>query len=103
MRVARAPQQRAARLAERVEGTDEREIPQRLLFETGAAGELVERAIRTVRALGNDRRGFSVAKRLHGREPEPDVVNAARAMASDRFGKVDRTRTGGLLTHGLRK
>ena len=44
MRIARAPQQLAARFAERVERAEQREVAQRLLFKTDAPRELVEAA-----------------------------------------------------------
>src|SRR5438445_12793292 len=43
VRVPCPPQQGAARLPQAVEAADEREVAQRLLFETDAARELVER------------------------------------------------------------
>ena len=42
MRIARAPQELAARLAERVERAEQREVAQRLLLEPDALRELVE-------------------------------------------------------------
>ena len=42
MRIARAPQQLAARLAERVERAEQREVAQRLLLEPDAPREFVE-------------------------------------------------------------
>ena len=91
MRIARAPEERASRLAERVERADEREIAQCLLLQTHASRELVEIPERAaVFALGDDRLRLGVAERLHRCEPKSHVVNAALAMRGDRPGQVAR-------------
>src|SRR6185503_16645161 len=89
MRVARAPEERAARLAEGIEAADEREIAERLFLQRNAAGELVERAVRAVRALRDDGLRLGLAEPLHRGEPEPHVVHAARAVARDGLREVD--------------
>src|SRR3989442_1206408 len=89
MGVARAPEQRAAGLAEAIERADEREVAERLLFQTHARGELVEAAIGPVPlALGDDRLGLLLAETLHLLEANSDVVDAARALRRDRLGLV---------------
>ena len=81
MCVTRAPEQRAARLAEGVERPNEREVAERLLFESNTRGELVEAAIGPVAlALGDDRLGLIFAEALHLLEADADVVAAAAAL-----------------------
>src|SRR2546427_434360 len=75
MRIARAPEKRAARLAEAIERADEREVPQRLLLEAGACCEVVETLERTAApALLDDRLRLRIAESLHALEAKPDVV-----------------------------
>src|SRR6266702_4884023 len=90
MRIARTPQQLAARLAERVERAEQREIAQRLLFEANATRELVKARERTVPcALGDDALRFGLPKTLHRFESQPHVVRATGATPRDRVGAVD--------------
>src|SRR5882672_9190669 len=91
MCIARAPQQLAARLAERVERAEQREIAQRLLFETNATRELIEAVERAAAvALGDDALRFSLPKTLHRLEPQTHVVNTTGAATRDRVRAVDR-------------
>src|SRR5207249_9865477 len=90
MRIARAPEERAARLAEAIERADEREIPQRFLLEAGACCEIVETPERSAApALLDDRLRLRIAESLHALEPEPHVVNATCPMGRDRPRCVD--------------
>src|SRR2546428_13422467 len=93
MRIARAPEERAARLAEAIERADEREVPQRLLLEAGACCEIVETLERSAApALLDDRLRLRLAESLHALEPEPHVMNAACPMRRDRARAVDGMR-----------
>src|SRR5258706_10779741 len=89
MRIAGAPEQRAARLAEAVERADEGEVAQRLFLQSDALGEVIEAAERPAFALADDRVGLRGPEALHLREPEPYVVDPAGAMARDRDRPVD--------------
>src|SRR2546430_3660025 len=106
MRVACAPEQRAPRLAERVERPDQREIAEWLFLQTHARCELVEPAIRAVRlALRDDGRGLVVAEPFHFVEPDADVVHPAGALRGDRLravGNVPLDADGALLDNSLR-
>src|SRR5439155_5951242 len=96
MRIARAPEERAARLAEAIERADEREIPQRFLLEAGACCEIVETPERSAApALLDDRLRLRIAESLHALEPEPHVVNATCPMGRDRPRCVDWMRRRG--------
>src|SRR5947199_10871458 len=99
MRVARAPQERAARLAERIERADERKVAQRFLFDADAAREFIERAIRPVGALGDDGLRLRLAERFHRGEPQPNVVRATDAMARDRLREVSEVGALRFLAH----
>src|SRR5688572_8272143 len=91
MRIARAPQQLATRLAERVERAEQRKVAQRLLFKTDAPRELVEAGERAVHlTFMDDPLGLGLAQPLHRLETEPHVVNSTRPAARDRVGAVDR-------------
>src|SRR2546425_10693047 len=93
MRIARAPEERAARLAEEIERADEREVPQRFLLEAGACCEIVETLERSAApALLDDRLRLRLAESLHALEPEPHVVNATCPMRRDHPRCVDRMR-----------
>src|SRR5438093_13272196 len=90
MRMAGAPQQLAARLAECVERTEQCEIAQRLLFEADATRELVKARERTVpRALGDDALCFGLPETFHRFESQSHVVNATRSTTRDGVGAVD--------------
>src|SRR5205085_5452672 len=80
VRVARPPEERAARFAETVEPADEGEIAQRFLLQSDAAGEVVEAPERAALALAHDRLGLGLTEPLHLREAEPHVLHAAGAM-----------------------
>src|SRR6267142_1940441 len=90
MRVACAPEQRAARLAKRVERPDKRESAEWLLLQTHARGELVEPAKRAVRlALRDDGLRLGVAEPFDFVEPDTDIVDPAGALRGDRLRAVD--------------
>ncbi len=91
MRIAGPPQQRATGLAERVEGADEREVPQALLLHADPRREVVERPERAALALLDDHLGLRDPKAFHLGEAEPDVMCATRAMRSDRDGSIDNS------------
>ena len=89
MRIARTPEERPPRLAERIEGPDEREITQRLLLQTDAGRELVEPAIGAASiALGDDGLRFLLTEAFHLLEPDAHVVDPAGALRGDRFRAV---------------
>src|SRR5882672_5873598 len=89
MRVACAPEQRAAWLAKRVERPDEREIAEWLFLQTHTRCELVEPAIRAVRlALRDDGLRLGVAEPFHFVEPDTDIVDPAGALRGDRLRAV---------------
>src|SRR5882672_1760190 len=90
MGVARAPQQLAAGLAERVERAEQREVAQRLLLETDAPRELVEAPERPVQfAFTDDRLRLALTETLHRFETQSHVVHATRPVTRDRVGAVD--------------
>ena len=103
MRVARAPQERAARLAERIERADERKVAQRFLFDADAAREFIERAIRPVGALGDDGLRLRLAERCHRGEPQPHVVRATDAMPRDRLREVSEVGALRFLAHRIHR
>src|SRR5690349_2373387 len=84
MRVARAPEKGAPRLAERIEGPDEREIPEGLLLQANACRELIERLERPAEfTLAHDSRSLLIAEPFDGAETNADVMFATFAMRSD--------------------
>src|SRR5258708_22817787 len=100
MRIARAPEERAARLAEAVERADEGEVAERFLLQPDALREVIEAAERPALALADDRVGLRGPEALHLREPEPHVVDPAGAMARDGLrdvGDIRRDRRGARL------
>src|SRR6267143_2213794 len=91
MRIARAPEQLATRLAERVERAEQREIAQSLLLETDTTREFVEAVERAAAvALGDDALRLGGTESFDTLETETDVMRAALAMGGDRVGEVLR-------------
>src|SRR2546430_13257764 len=90
MRVARAPEERAAWLPERVERTHEREIPEGLLLQANACRELIKRLEwPAALALLDNCLSFLLAQSFDGREADPHVVIPTFAMCGDRPRRVD--------------
>src|SRR5438094_3696624 len=84
MCVARAPEERAPRLPERVERTHEREIPEGLLLQANACRELIERLeCPAALALLDNRLSFLLAQSFDGSEADPHVVRTAFPMRGD--------------------
>src|SRR5260221_12369082 len=89
MRIAGAPEQRAARLAEAVERADEGEVAERLFLQPDALGEVIEAAERPAFALADDRVGLTFAEAVDTRQAEPNVMGTTRPMLRDGDGSVD--------------
>src|SRR5438105_12423534 len=90
MCVARAPEERAPRLAKRVERPDEREIPEGLLLQANACRELIERLeLPAEFSLAHDSLGLVLAEPFDRAEANANVVVATFAMRSDRSRAVD--------------
>jgi len=87
--IARAPEERAALLAQSIERADEREVAEGLLLQSDPPREVVERPERPALALTDDRVRLRFAEPLHLNESEPDVMGAARAMSRDGVRSID--------------
>src|SRR5712692_202349 len=91
MGIARTPEQRAPRLAERVKRPHKREIPEGFLLQANACRELIERLeLPAEFALAHNCQSLVVAQSFDGCESDPHVVIAAFAMSSDRARAIHR-------------